>query len=74
MGRHGLQYLLIDSYEAGWETWAPRMPQEFEQRRGYSLLPWLPVLTGQVIESAERSEQFLENTYIQALVFHLKLK
>lgn len=59
MGRHGLQYLLIDSYEAGWETWAPRMPQEFEQRRGYSLLPWLPVLTGQVIESAERSEQFL---------------
>ena len=53
------QYLLIDSYEAGWETWAPQMAQTFEQRRGYSLLPWLPVLTGELIESAEKSEQFL---------------
>jgi len=59
MGQRGLQYLLIDSYEAGWETWSPKLPQEFEQRRGYSLLKWLPVLTGQIIESAERSEQFL---------------
>ena len=59
MGKRGLQYLLIDSYEAGWETWSPTMPQEFETRRGYSLLKWLPVLTGQILESAERSEQFL---------------
>lgn len=59
MGKRGLQYLLIDSYEAGWETWTPKMPQEFEKRRGYSLLKWLPVLTGRIIESAERSEQFL---------------
>ena len=59
MGQRGLQYLLIDSYEAGWETWAPKMPQEFEKRRGYSLLKWLPVLTGQIVVSAERSEQFL---------------
>ena len=53
------QYLLIDSYEAGWETWTPRMAQEFEQRRGYSLLKWMPVLTGEIVESADRSEQFL---------------
>ena len=59
MGEHGLQYLLIDSYEAGWETWTPRMAEEFEARRGYSPMPWLPVLTGQVVDSAERSEQFL---------------
>ena len=59
MGERGLHYLLIDSYEAGWETWCPRMPQEFELRRGYALLPWLPVLTGQIIGSAEESEQFL---------------
>ena len=45
MGKRGLHYLLIDSYEAGWETWCARMPQEFVQRRGYSLLPWLLVLT-----------------------------
>lgn len=59
IGKRGLQYLLIDSYEAGWETWTPKMAQEFENRRGYSLLKWLPVLTGQIIESTERSEQFL---------------
>lgn len=59
MGKHGLQYLLIDSYEAGWETWTAKMAQEFEHRRGYSVLQWLPVLTGQIIESTEKSEQFL---------------
>lgn len=59
MGKRGVQYLLIDSYEAGWETWTPRMAEEFERRRGYSIYPWMPVLTGQIIDSAERSEQFL---------------
>ena len=59
MGQRGLHYLLIDSYEAGWETWSPRLAEEFEKRRGYSLLPWMPVLTGQIVESAERSEEFL---------------
>ena len=59
MGKRGLHYLLIDSYEAGWETWCAKMPQEFEQRRGYSLLPWMPVLTGEIIGSAEQSEEFL---------------
>lgn len=59
MGKKGLQYLLIDSYEAGWSTWTAMMQEEFERRRGYSLLKWLPVLTGQIIESTEKSEQFL---------------
>ena len=27
-----------------WETWTAKMAQEFESRRGYSLLKWLPVL------------------------------
>lgn len=59
MGERGLHYLLIDSYEAGWETWAPQMPQEFEKRRGYSLVKWLPALTGQIVENTEKTEQFL---------------
>ena len=56
---HKLQYLLIDSYEADWETWAPQLPEEFLKRRGYDLIPWMPVLTGQIVESPERSEEFL---------------
>jgi hypothetical protein len=59
MGSKGLQYIVTDSYEAGQETWTPGMMAEFQKRRGYSLLPWMPVLTGQVIKSAEASEQFL---------------
>ncbi|WP_346857883.1 glycosyl hydrolase [uncultured Draconibacterium sp.] len=59
MGERGLQYIITDSYEAGNMTWTPAMAQEFEKRRGYSLLPWMPVLTGQIIESSKVSEQFL---------------
>lgn len=58
-GEHGINELLVDSYEAGWQTWTPKMFEEFEARRGYSLLPWMPVLTGEIIESPEASEKFL---------------
>ena len=59
MGARGLQYMVTDSYEAGQENWTPKMAQEFQKRRGYSLLPWMPVLTGQIIKSADESEKFL---------------
>ena len=49
----------IDSYESGKGTWTPDMEREFEARRGYALRPWLPVLTGQIIGSADESERFL---------------
>ncbi len=59
MGNKGLQYMVTDSYEAGQETWTPKMAAEFEKRRGYSLLPWMPVSTGTIISSTEASEHFL---------------
>jgi hypothetical protein len=57
--RQGISHFLIDSYEAGWETWCPDMADEFVSRRGYTLWPWMPVLTGKIIESPTKSEQFL---------------
>ena len=54
-----VQYLLTDSYEAGQMTWTRNMMQEFQKRRGYSLFPWLPALTGEIIRSTEETEQFL---------------
>jgi hypothetical protein len=39
-----LQYFHIDSWELGQPTWTPRMREEFRERRGYELLPWLPAL------------------------------
>ena len=32
---------------------------EFSRRRGYDMFPWLPVLTGRIVESAEASDRFL---------------
>ncbi|WP_035671389.1 glycosyl hydrolase [Flavobacterium sp. 83] len=55
----GLQYIVTDSWEAGAQNWTKNLPAEFAKRRGYSLLPWLPVLTGQIIKSSEVSEKFL---------------
>ncbi len=59
MGSKGLQYIVTDSYEAGQETWTPKMREEFKKRRGYDLLPWMPVLTGVIVKSTQASEQFL---------------
>ncbi|MBO0951913.1 glycosyl hydrolase [Fibrella forsythiae] len=59
MGAQGLQYMVLDSYEAGHMTWTKDLPGEFSRRRGYDLRPWLPVLAGRVIQSAEASEKFL---------------
>lgn len=59
MGGKGLSSIILDSYEAGHMTWTDDLPQEFEQRRGYSILKWIPVLTGRIVESREASEKFL---------------
>jgi hypothetical protein len=59
MGKRGLQYMITDSWEAGSQNWTDEMIAEFTKRRGYDMRPWLPVLTGRVVESAEASERFL---------------
>lgn len=59
MGQKGLQAIVVDSYEAGPQNWTDRMLEEFKARRGYELRPWLPVLTGRVIESAAMSDRLL---------------
>ena len=46
-----LTTLYFDSYEAGVPTWTPRMAEEFQNRRGYNLKPWLPTLDGLTLGS-----------------------
>jgi (4-O-methyl)-D-glucuronate---lignin esterase len=55
----GLRYILCDSWEAGCENWTPLIREEFRQRWGYDLEPWLPALTGRVLGSVEQTERFL---------------
>jgi len=59
MGAKGLQYMVLDSYEAGHMNWTKGFPAEFQKRRGYDLIKWIPVLTGRVVNSLESSEKFL---------------
>ncbi len=54
-----LRYVMMDSWEAGTNNWTDEMAAEFRRRRGYDPTPWLPVLTGRVVESAELSDRFL---------------
>jgi len=59
MGKHGIQNVINDSWEAGSQNWTDNMIAQFKKLRGYDPLPWMPVLTGQVVESAEASDRFL---------------
>ncbi|MDW3651915.1 MAG: glycosyl hydrolase [Bacteroidia bacterium] len=59
IGEKGLGSIILDSYEAGHMTWTHDFPEEFQKRKGYDIRPWLPVLTGRVVESVEKSEKFL---------------
>lgn len=54
-----LQYVLMDSWEAGMQNWTDQIISEFQKRRGYDPTSYLPVLTGRVVESAEVSDCFL---------------
>jgi len=55
----GWTMLHIDSWEMGSQNWSARFREEFQRRRGYDPLPYLPVTTGRVVESIEVSERFL---------------
>ncbi|GAB3838168.1 glycosyl hydrolase [Hymenobacter jeollabukensis] len=54
-----LTTLHVDSWECGSQNWSSNFAAEFRQRRGYDLLPYLPVLAGVPLQSAEVSERVL---------------
>jgi hypothetical protein len=59
MGKRGIRYVINDSWEAGSQNWTDNMVAQFKKLRGYDPTPWMPVLTGRVVESAEASDRFL---------------
>jgi alpha-L-rhamnosidase len=54
-----LEYMTMDSWEAGMQNWTDEMIAEFHRRRGYDPTPYLPVLAGRVVESSDVSDRFL---------------
>ncbi len=54
----GFTHLHFDSYEAGTPTWTPQMRAEFLARRGYDLMPFLPILAKRTVGSIEQTKKF----------------
>ena len=56
-----LRYLHTDSWEVEAINWTPSLREEFRARRGYDLLPWLPVIAGRIVNSRDESNRFLDD-------------
>jgi len=51
--------VLTDSIETGAQNWTGNLLGEFQKRRGYDPRPWLPTLTGVILDSPQRTVKFL---------------
>lgn len=61
LARRVLKYMHVDSWECGSQNWSDNFAAEFSKRRGYDLMPYLPLLAGIPMETAERSEKILRD-------------
>ncbi|MBO4608054.1 MAG: DNA-binding protein [Prevotella sp.] len=59
--RQVLRRLHVDSWECGSQNWSKTFANEFQKRRGYDLLTWLPVYAGLPMESSAKTEQVLRD-------------
>ncbi|MBP8259683.1 MAG: hypothetical protein KA118_08470 [Verrucomicrobia bacterium] len=57
--RKALKRVVADSYEMGSQNWTDGLGAQFRERYGYDPAPWLPVLSGRLVGSADQSERFL---------------
>lgn len=56
-----LHVIHVDSWEAGAQNWSPQFAAGFQRLRGYDLLPYLAVMTGAPLVSADVSERVLHD-------------
>jgi alpha-L-rhamnosidase/Glycosyl hydrolases family 2, sugar binding domain len=59
MGEHGVNNVATDSWEAGLQNWTDGILADFKRLRGYDPTPWLPALTGRVVQSSDATDRFL---------------
>jgi hypothetical protein len=57
--RKSLKYIIVDSYEVGAQNWTDDFADRFFETYNYDSKPYLPVLTGVVVNSVEESSRFL---------------
>lgn len=56
-----LSILHIDSWEAGSQNWSSVFRSEFNNRRGYDIVDYLPLMAGIPLENLQTSEQVLRD-------------
>lgn len=61
LAKRVLKIFHVDSWECGSQNWSPVFATEFKKRRGYDLLPYLPVMAGVPVENADISEKVLSD-------------
>ncbi len=57
-----IQYLHVDSWECGSQNWSQNFAQEFERRRGYDILPLLPIYAGVPMRGGEETLRDIRKT------------
>lgn len=57
--RKSFKVIVEDSYETGGQNWTDALAADFEERYGYSPVPYLPALRGVVVGSENQSDRFL---------------
>jgi len=51
-----VKYMHVDSWECGSQNWSRNFAEEFRKRRGYDLLPFLPVYAGIPIDNMDEAK------------------
>ena len=57
-----IKYMHVDSWECGSQNWSRNFAQEFERRRGYDILPLLPLYAGVPLYGGEETLRDIRKT------------
>ena len=57
-----IKYLHVDSWECGSQNWSKNFAQEFERRRGYDIIPLLPIYAGVPMSGGEETLRDIRKT------------
>lgn len=57
-----IKYLHIDSWECGSQNWSKNFAQEFERRRGYDIIPLLPIYAGVPMTGGDETMRDIRKT------------
>ena len=71
-----IRYLHVDSWECGSQNWSSNFLQEFQRRRGYDLLPLLPIYAGVPMTGGDETLRDIRQTINELIneVFFVTVK